>query len=705
MARKTALTALAVISGCLLAVAALHLPGPLTDLLICVACAIAGGMVFVLTPSSSGQRKVYRIRYHAPADPPDAQRLGNGFHLLAAYGGWVDLVWQRRAGALDLLIECSATSADWLPMLLNQLLPDVLLEPVSTPQAACSGICGRWPLLSGSDGVLLFFDAPHLLTDESLFVGDMEVRLHIAVEGGAVLIQGTPTRAAYQAGFRRWHGPRRILAGLRRHYRLWEPWPRAKPLPLHFPTTDGPGVETLDSRRSWVIPLPADYYPPPSASPRLYLGQALADGQPVEIIASETGEAAAAWRGHFGLLGNPAGTAATLTALIAGARARQVSVVHLHAARQRTRGAGPPGGDTYLIDLDALGVSQHWNLLMTTALSPGGAGSAALHLILTSHIPLLGAALAECGLVAASSGPGWTMLFDAAYLLTINYYRLQRTGDPGPFQPPSLRTVFDLLADPDGFSALAVHEAAQWATVDLGSPETEDEQPADEAIRPLVQELLRTVLTRLGTGDTAMRRHVAAGLRERLTPFVSHPRLVSWWDEPLTTPGAVLNSRPGTLIDIRFPAAGDDSTRLAVHRYGIYLLACLIALAAERVAAGHTHPPILLVLEEGTTWWRGSLLTDHLPLLAQASIAVLTTSPHLPTEPLGTRLLDTTGTWWLHTLDQADARRLEPLLRAWGVPAQLTLTGLPPGIALLKVAGRERPLVTTVRLTDPKEVP
>ena len=70
---------------------------------------------------------------------------------------------------------------------------------------------------------------------------------------------------------------------------------------------------------------------------------------------------------------------------------------------------------------------------------------------------------------------------------------------------------------------------------------------------------------------------------------------------------------------------------MAAHRYSLYLLACLIALAAERVEIGHISPPILLVLEDGTSWWRGSLLSDHLRLLAQAGIAVLTTLPtYLP---------------------------------------------------------------------------
>ena len=67
-------------------------------------------------------------------------------------------------------------------------------------------------------------------------------------------------------------------------------------------------------------------------------------------------------------------------------------------------------------------------------------------------------------------------------------------------------------------------------------------------------------------------------------------------------------------------------------------------------------------------------------------------------------MLNTLGTWWLHTLDPADAGRLTPVLREWGVPEHITLTGLPPGVAVLKIADQKRPLVTTVRLAEPQEV-
>src|SRR5690349_16957675 len=128
MALRMAQAASVVAGGCLLAVALLRLPGLLAGLLICVACGLVGAMALLLLPSGAGLRKVYRVRYHAPVEPPNAQRIGEGFRLLARHVGWLDLVWQRRAGTLSLLIEFNETSDGLLPTLIGQLLPDALLE-------------------------------------------------------------------------------------------------------------------------------------------------------------------------------------------------------------------------------------------------------------------------------------------------------------------------------------------------------------------------------------------------------------------------------------------------------------------------------------------------------------------------------------------------------------------------------------------------
>ena len=95
-------------------------------------------------------------------------------------------------------------------------------------------------------------------------------------------------------------------------------------------------------------------------------------------------------------------------------------------------------------------------------------------------------------------------------------------------------------------------------------------------------------------------------------------------------------------------------------------------------------------------WWRGALLGDHLTTLAEAGIAVLTTSVRLPPVPIGARLLAGVATWWIHSINPADRARLQPHLQSWGVPGDLLFTRL-PGVALLKLPGADGPIVATVR--------
>jgi hypothetical protein len=208
-----------------------------------------------------------------------------------------------------------------------------------------------------------------------------------------------------------------------------------------------------------VLPVPATYQASPENALRLYLGRALADGRPIEISAdTQAGEVGAVWRGHFGLLGDPADIATTLAAVMAGARRHGVSVVHAHTGNPRPRGSNATGSDDHLIDLDAPGVSLRWNLLAISQFADPDNTAMALRLLLNHHIPLLGAALAQGGLIAPSSGPGWAMLLDAARLLVIHYYRQQLVGESDSGWSPSIRAVYDLLTDPDGLIALATHE-------------------------------------------------------------------------------------------------------------------------------------------------------------------------------------------------------------------------------------------------------
>ena len=144
------------------------------------------------------------MRYHAPTpDALDAARLGRGLATLARYVGWVDVVWQRRAGLLMLTLESAATAEALLPPLIAQLLPEVTLEPTPPPERIGAGVTGRWPLPARAGSAIPLFDAPHRLLEEILFVGDLEVRLHLharekkwdaCVDVACAIIDADPTR-------------------------------------------------------------------------------------------------------------------------------------------------------------------------------------------------------------------------------------------------------------------------------------------------------------------------------------------------------------------------------------------------------------------------------------------------------------------------------------------------------------------------------
>jgi hypothetical protein len=186
-------------------------------------------------------------------------------------------------------------------------------------------------------------------------------------------------------------------------------------------------------------------------------------------------------------------------------------------------------------------------------------------------------------------------------------------------------------------------------------------------------------------------------LTNRLAPVFEAAYLRPWWDAPLSAPGTLLNDAPRCL-DIYLPLAGSSEAHFVpTRRYGFYLLACIIGAAQERLASGRSHPPLLIVLTEGSGWWAGSLLRRYRDLLAQAGIAVLTTCSQLPSVLIGSYLLAETATWWLHSLTPADAWVLRRCLQRWNVETDLPLTRMPPGIAVLKTeSGQDSPLVATV---------
>ncbi len=677
-------------------------PGVLTALLLCGACALLGASVLLLAPPPwPTERHRWRVRYHAPeAAALDSHRLGAGLHALARLGEWVDVVWRRQAGEITLELELGPVSATLLDGLIAQLLPEGTLEPLTdTPPYLPAGRCGWWPLQSGATAPPLLGD-PAPLLDETLFVGDLEYRLHLAADGAAVLVAGTPTALAYRRGCRRWPLPRACGAWLLRHYRLWETWPDGDLTALYFPATGGAGTRRLDLHQGMVVPPPSDYCLPEGNGPLLGLGRATANGQLIGVRA-EAG-VGTLWGGHFLALGAADATAATVSAVVESARSEGVGVIHFHPHARSTRieeGARLAG-----VDLDHPGISWHWNLLAVAPRDPGPAAELrALHTALLDRVPLLGACLIQWGLLAPSNGAGWALLLDGARALLCAHYRRRLDGTLGTDDGPNLPTLVALLTDPAALPALVEREIAAWEAADLA-----DVLSATGLAGAASAELVRTTLagmtTRLLTLRAAERRQHAAELTDRLAPMLETPYLRPWWAAPQAALGLLLNDAPPLDLDIYLPL-GDpgEPQAVAVRRYGFYLLACLIGVAQERLAAGQTAPPLLLVLTEGAGWWAGSLLRTYAALLAQAGMAALTTCSQLPTGPAGAALLDAMATWWVHSLVPADATRVVHRLHTWGVHADLPLTRLPPGIAVLKTGDDQgHPLVATV---DTRDVP
>lgn len=678
-----------------------RLPGLLAGLLLCGACAVGGGCALLLAPPLwSARRQRVRVRYHA-ADPAevDGARLGAGLLALARLSGWVDVVWRRTGGDLTLELEVGPVAEELLQGLIAQVLPDGTLEPLTGPLPPLPEPLGRWSLDSRDPLPPLFGD-PGVLLAETLLVGDFELRLHLTADGGALLAAGTSAPAAGRQGYRRWLLPRALGAWLLRHYRLWEPWPDDGPPVLRFPATAGPGTARLDVHQSVAVPLPPTYTLPPGDCPLILLGRATVDGQPVGIRAGDP----ATWGRHLLAIGPEEATTATIAGLLEQAAAQGVGVVRIRLpARQAGRdGRGPDGTAVQIIDLSQPGISPHWNLLAVPPLGTGPVAEMnALRMALATRVPLLGACLAQWGLLAHSSGTGWTLLLDAARAALITHHRRRLLGQEERGTAPTLPLLQALLTNPTALPALITAECVAWTDPNL-RPVLETAPAAEVELTEYVLKILAGISDRLAGLSTPVRRQRGAELADRLAPVLALPYLHPWWQRPLVAPGATLNG-PAPHLEIYLPPTdlGEHLT-IATRRFGFYLLACIIGAAQERQDADRPVAPLLLVLEDGAGWWAGSLLSAYLSCLADAGITVLTTCRELPTGPLRTRLLDNAATWWLHSLTAADAQALIPRLRDWGVTADLPLTRLPPGVAVLKMLASAGPLVTTVYTHAPR---
>lgn len=700
---------------------------PVAPVLVLGGAAILAWTVVPLLAPWRGERLRYRVRYHAPAGQPiNGPALAEGLARLARYGA-VALIWRREEGELTLTIEIPASMSEALAGLLPRLLPELQLEPAPGPALQTAGAKGfyLWPLPpTGRPNRAGTFAA---LLDESLLIGDLEVRLHLVARGAACLVWGTPGPTARAAGLRSIWRPLRRFASVRPHrppaarrgkparllhrrssplpswlvrafrrYPMWDLWPGGVPSAIELPATGGPGTARLDTKTSLVVPLPAGYVFPDPMERALLLGESTADGRPVGLpITLATGGAHPAWGRHFLALGQAAaGRGATVEAMIRQAISAGVGLVHLDpigGEGRRLAGQIPAAARPRVkwADIENPAGSLRINLLAVPPLGVFGsreaAEASALSAAVEDHVPLLGAYLSLLGLTAGSES-GREMLLDWARVLLLTHHRERLVGAALPAPPPDLRTLYELIKEPGTLPTLAAAERDAWDTpCPALAGALERAGAAGEAAVALARATLAELESRQGPEGRADRHLLAAGLRDRLSPALDHPALSRLWRGPFDSPANLLNRVPAPIILSRLPTVNVATAEAVAARwYGLYIFVAAVAAAKDRLRVGSTRPPLLLVVAETNAWHATGLLRDHLDALGRAGIAVLSTTASLPPGPAGDRLLAGAGTWWLHTLESGDVERLRAALRRLNVTADLPLAQLPSGVAVVK---------------------
>ena len=175
----------------------------------------------------------------------------------------------------------------------------------------------------------------------------------------------------------------------------------------------------------------------------------------------------------------------------------------------------------------------------------------------------------------------------------------------------------------------------------------------------------------------------------------------------------LLGGTRGPVLLARLPVHGvSHQDAMAARWYGSYLLSCIVAAARWRLRSGTSAvggPPLLLVLQDAAVWVNTTtigLLSAHMEALGRAEIALLVAGGELPGGTEGEWLLDNTGTWWVHSLKRDGAGMVGERLRHMGIAADLALTTMPSGVAVLKFQGLRGPIAATVYTgdTSPKVV-
>ena len=492
-----------------------------------------------------------------------------------------------------------------------------------------------------------------------------------------------------------------------RRYPFWERWPQLHPHsaakshiargpavvpPISFPSTGSPTTCSLDSEAAYTVPLPSDYAAP-AGGKTITLGVATAGGRAIALSLEHP-----EWSRHFLAVGGASEDRLTTVERMAaqatdlgvgvvlldpeGSHVRRVAA-QLHPATRCRRA---------WVDMENPAGSLRLNLLSVPPIlgrpTPEAAEAAALVCALEDYVPLLGVYLRHLGAGSLGHSGENGILLDWARLLLAIHHRArlagdghQRTATPAP----DLRTLYEVLASQDTFPALLRDEARRWAAPDVGLRDALDCAGADgDAALAAVQETLETMHKRLSTMSQSDRRLAAVCLRDHLRSSMQHAALTRLWHGPFEAPATILDRIPGPVLLARLPVHRVAATDAAAARqYGAYMIACVIGAALSRVRAGSSGPPVLLVLQEANSWFPDHLLAPYMDTLGRAGIAILRTEARLGAD--GERLLADYGTHWLFSLHPADVGFASTYLRVLGLDADLPVTALPRGVALVRV--------------------
>jgi hypothetical protein len=671
-------------------------------LLVALLVGAAGLVAYQIWRPWAGARCWVRVRYHS-ATPPDPAAVQEGLLALLDREALV-VRWIREPEGIGLWLEIPTRRTAALEPALGEALPELRLEPGPAPSLP--------PEMAVADVRI----AGEPAADEDLRTAPLwaqlaatdppaEMRLVLlGAQAGALLGAGP---GVPPAPFRRirwlpaapaWTQVRTwVLA----HYPWAAPWPVPGHLPpLPLPATTDPALAPLDSRCAYQLPpLPAPVPP----DPYLELGISTVTGGPLRVSLTADGiTPPPIWQGHFLSLGTGPQRYRPLEALAAQARALDAPLVALDPEHRLL-----PTMQTILLDP---GIQPAWinrqhprnslrfNLLAVAPTPAPGytPEGGALHLALTSALPLFEEFLARLGVAPWSTITGGVFVHDLTVVLLLAHHRARLSGArPRPVPTPA--TIYQHLQTGADLRPLLDAEYQAWQEADLATacgPGATARQTYTTACAALAAALSRW------TGNTLTQQQTARdSLCNLLQPLWDAPGFQALW-QGTTAPGHYFNTQQAALtLTHLLPADATGRDRVLARWYAEYLVLNLVAAAQARAFAGAPSPPILLLLDDLRAWWHGPLRPTHLRVLGTAGICCAATDTRLPGAPDGDEILQNFATWWLHTLAPADQARTGPYLAAIQSHAgDLPLAHFPADLALLR-AMQPEPQAATVRVS------